>query len=106
MPDNPVMLTLVLTDELAQTLWQNSTGDFAMAQDGRFSLIDPTLRGPADPVFRDGSMFWCEHGSDALLLRAYEEACGHFVTLLGDEAVNTTWPYPYVVLSSRPWTHG
>lgn len=99
-------LSITLTDRLAQMLWANSTGDFAMAQDGRFVRVDPGLPGPADPVFRGGSMYWCEHGSDALMLRAYEEACGHTVTLLGDEAVSPTWPYPYVVLTSRRWTHG
>jgi hypothetical protein len=101
-------LSVRMTERLAQMLWANSSSsDILDMQPDRFRQVEPNVDpNPKDSAFVGGTMFWCESGADALLLRAYEQATGRSVTLLSDEAVSKEWPYSYVVLSSRRWTHG
>lgn len=93
-------LTLRMTSGLADMLRVNSMRNFYAEQADRFAPVGRfDLPLPNDPVFDGGTMHWCESGADALLLRAYEEACGWTVTVLGDESGEPSW----VVLTSNPW---
>jgi hypothetical protein len=95
-----VTLSLVLTGRLAEMLASNSGENFYDEQPDRFEVLaGDEARPPTDAVFRDGTMSWCDSMSDALLFSAYEEGCGHTVTLLGDLAEE--WSAHVVVLSSR-----
>lgn len=96
-----VSLTLTLTERLADMLAGNRAPNFYEEQAERFELLGGfDLPLPNDAVFVDGTMNFCGATSEALLLRAYEQGCGHTVTLLWDLATEE-----YVVLSSRrfPW---
>jgi hypothetical protein len=93
-----VSLSVTLTERFAHMLWVNAAANFYAEQADRFELVgDFDLPLPTDELFAGGTMSWCDSASDALLFRAYEEACGHTVTLLWDLAVEGH----YVVLSSR-----
>jgi hypothetical protein len=96
-----VTLTLTLTESLADMLAGSSSRNFYEEQADRFELLGGfDLPLPNDAVFAGGTMNFCAGTSDALLLRAYEQGCGHIVTMLWDLATEE-----YVILSSRrfPW---
>lgn len=63
-------------------------------------------------MFDSGTMHWCATASDALMLRAYEEATGATAILLWDCATSTIrlpaggYHDAYVVLSSAGWRWG
>lgn len=102
--DQPITLTLALTAQEADLLRTNSMRNFIDEQDGRFVPLSDRMLSPYDPTFAAGTLHWCASAADALLLRCYEEACGHDVTLLSDEASDPAHgPDPWVVLTSRPW---
>jgi hypothetical protein len=97
----PGTITLTLTEHLADMLAGNRSPNFYEEQAERFELLGGfDLPLPNDGVFVGGTMNFCGATSDALLLRAYEQGCGHTVTMLWDLATEE-----YVVLSSRrfPW---
>ena len=92
-----VTLTLTLTERLADMLAGNRALSFYEKQADRFELLGGfDLPLPNDAVFVGGTMNFCGGISDALLLRAYEQGCGHTVTMLWDLATEE-----YVILSSR-----
>lgn len=100
--NDTVTLSLVLTAPLAQMLCTDTYPNFWAEQPDRFELLGQfNLPLPNDPVFAGGSLNWCATAADALLFRAYEEACGHTVTLLWDLAHEDG--QGHVVLSSRPF---
>ena len=95
-------LTLTLTECLADMLSDNRHHNFYEEQADRFELLGGfDLPLPNDAVFAGGTMNFCAGTSDALLFRAYEEDCGHTVTMLWDLATEE-----YVVLSSRRFSWG
>ncbi len=99
-PDT-VTLTLTLTESLADMLSHRSSSNFYEEQADRFELLGGCdLPLPNDAVFAGGTMNFCASTSDALPFRAFEQGCGHTVTMLWDLATEE-----YVVLSSRrfPW---
>ncbi len=97
-----VTLTLTLTERLADMLSDNRHHNFYEEQADRFELLGGfDLPLPNDAVFVGGTMNFCDSNSDALLFRAYEQGCGHTVTMLWDLATEE-----HVVLSSRRFPGG
>ena len=85
-------LTIVLTASLAQQLWISAMTNFFEDQPVRYELYGGyDLPLPNDPLFSDGTMFWCETASDMLLLRAHEQACAHASPFCGTWR-RRTWP--------------
>jgi hypothetical protein len=95
-------LTLTLTESLADALAGIRHHNFYEEQADRFELLGGfDLPLPNDAVFVGGTMNFCDSISNALLLRAYEQGCGHTVTMLWDLGTDE-----YVVLSSRRFAWG
>jgi hypothetical protein len=94
-----VTLTLKRTAALVEHLSSSSMRNLYDRQADRFQLLGGfDLPLPSAPVFAGGTMSRCETVVDAVLLRAYEEACGYTVTRLWDLAMQSQ-----AVLSSRPF---
>lgn len=111
-----IILSLHLDPVLAQYLGSTSCESFLHCQPDRFEVlaIDGISKEVIDNVppvllgrdFEGGTMTWCAAFSDALLLRAYEQACGFETAILWDLASVTLLPSGgcpdgYVLLSSR-----
>jgi hypothetical protein len=97
-----ITLTLSLTKRQAPKLAGAGSDNFYREQPERFEFDDLDAPHPLDQVFAEGSLHWCAIAADALLLCAYEQACGHTTTLLWDLAAAEQGHDPHVVLSSRP----
>ena len=66
----------------------------------RFSpLIGDDIGHPS--VWAEGTLFWCQRSLEAIVLAAYETACGFAATILSDECWRDPDEPGYVVLSSR-----
>ena len=97
-----VTLSLTLTKCLADMLAGNRARNFYEEQADRFELLGGfDLPLPNDAVFVGGTMNFCDSISDALLFRAYEQGCGHTVTMLWDFGTDEC-----VILSSRRFASG
>lgn len=105
----PITVSVTVDHATADLLWQTASPNFLADQPDRFERLgvwQPTA--PASDLPQGGTLFWCQTASDALLLRAYEQACGRDTTLLWDIAcaeLSAPGEYlqeaAYVVHSSR-----
>jgi len=92
-------IAVTLTPELADKLSTVKTKCFFEEQSGRFDHAE-MIDTPFEADFAQGTMFWCDTVSDALLLLMYERAEGFQALLLRDLATRV---YTYVVMSSRAY---
>jgi hypothetical protein len=64
-----------------------------------------------DPVFREGTMRWCDTAADAVLLHAFQLAAGHRAVLLWDldrslQNIDEGRSLAcHIVLSTDPWPY-
>jgi hypothetical protein len=95
-------LTLSIPSSVVELLRSSSSRNFMDQQPGRFlALGEGSLPAPDSPVFNSGTLIWTNCVTDALILRAYEEAAGESVTLLWDDCGDEFYG-GLVVLTSRP----
>lgn len=94
--DEGIELTVRLTQSVAAALWTARMATFVRDQTDRFEVVAPGL-DLEDERWGAGSMSWCATAADAILLLAYEKACGFDAGLLMD----TMYEDPFVVLSTR-----
>lgn len=94
-------LSVAVTPDLAEHLWVMATANVSSEQPDRFYAMEKSAE-PNEAGVADGTMFWCDSASDALLLCSYERACGHVALQLRDLESGATAPH-HVVLSSKPF---
>ena len=117
-----ISLVITLDHRLARNLGSSSCANFVGDQTERFALMDLDGVDDVDPydmapllseVFVGGVMTWLRSLSEALILRAYEQAAGFQTAVLTDEAVGGVpldgpgggYEDCYVILSSRSFHH-
>lgn len=109
-----ITLAIVLDHKLAQSLGGCAARNFLHDQPHRFEVIavDEPDTVDSDDVtalaaapYAGGTLTWCGTLSDALLLRAFEQASGYPTAVLWDLAGAQAHD-GYVLLSGRRYRHG
>ncbi|MBW4079175.1 MAG: hypothetical protein HIU84_11830 [Acidobacteria bacterium] len=77
------MVNLVITPELAGTLYDTASECFFNDQPERFEHVELN-QVPFGTEFDKGTLFWSTTAADALILLAYERASGFNALLLWD----------------------
>ena len=115
-----ISLVISLDHRLARSLGSSSCPNFVRDQLERFSVLDLDGVEDVDPddmapllreTFVGGVMTWLGSLTEALLLRAYEQAAGFETAVLSDEALAGVpldgpgggYHDSYVILSSRDY---
>ena len=113
-----ITLSIQIDQELARCLGGSAAANFIAQQPDRFAVmaldgVDGTARNDIGPLldkqFAGGVMTWLGTLTEALLLRAFEQASGYRTAVLSDEALAGVpldgpgggYEDSYVVLSSR-----
>lgn len=116
-----ITLAIVLDQQMARHLGSTACRSLLSDQTHRFEVMaidgqEDASHDDLEPLtaqpFDGGTMTWCGALSDALLLRAFEQACGFRTAVLWDlVAAETELPYGgdadgYVVLSTQQFDSG